>query len=272
MPFNTLHPLNSDSSTDFVRSNIYKLIIPDNDKKSLEINCNSINLNLLQSTPILIPAITHFISLAGMNDNPGGFEASFYSSLESMTLNEIMQWRRKCTDDEQYMMLGVPSEYRRNLVLAVYDPYGDEILIQYEILRAWPIQISGLQFDVKGNDLLNIQVSFRCDLIKTILKDKQNDVSPDTPYIPGHERGPHNVEENKHKQPINDWLTDGEREENLGFVRDKSKELEERIIIENIFREEHKRLLERTGRTVPTPQETSQKLEGVLTQFNKNRN
>lgn len=158
-----LHPF-SFQTGDVVRNHIYQIIFPGDFAESLRLMCHSCTVNYPATAPLDLAWMTGYISLVGRQSTVVTFDAQFYVGVENShdTLSELIKWRKVCWDHDSGK-IGRPVDYKKPVEVAIYDPYAESIIYEWEAQGCWPENITGINLDAKANDYLGVSATFRCD-------------------------------------------------------------------------------------------------------------
>jgi len=164
------HPL--PIGADFIRKNVFELIIGGLAGDPLSIFCNKTNIVLPKTATVDVPWISGIMRVAGRISSGYELNVSFIvgqkgakNSVSQDALQRLYSWRNDVFDHDTGK-INLASNYKKEANLLIYDVTSEQLVYDFKIEGLWPHSIQDMQFAVEDAGVLELQAVFAADKIQ----------------------------------------------------------------------------------------------------------
>lgn len=162
---NMYHPVAI--GADFVRKNVFELIVPDTSMNAINLLCRTITITLPNTNAVQVPWIGGIMQVAGKLSQAFSFNASFLVGLDDQydAFKALYTWRQLVFNHDTGQ-IQLASSYKRTGTILVYDVTGDTLKYQIDCEGMWPTNVPDISLEVSDDGVLEVSSQFAADKIQ----------------------------------------------------------------------------------------------------------
>jgi hypothetical protein len=151
---------------DFIRKNVFDLVVPGTEVESIELLCKTITLTMPNTNAVQVPWIGGIMQVAGRLSQAFSFTAGFLvgEATNRDALTSIYKWRNQVFNHNTGA-INLADNYKRTGHIVVYDVTGEKEQYKIECDGMWPVNIPDITLEVSDDGVLEVSAQFAADKI-----------------------------------------------------------------------------------------------------------